>query len=54
MNDIAAFIEHHEFNCEGDMQVWDESSIPPSEPKKDGGIHERNYYKDYYGLGRTP
>jgi hypothetical protein len=55
MNDIAAFIEDHEYNCEGNMSVWDESCMPPSEPKSDGGIYERIWpYKSYTGRGRKP
>lgn len=41
MNDIAAFVEDHEHECKGNMQVWDESCIPFE-------------YKDYYGKGRKP
>lgn len=41
MNDIAAFIEHHEHDCQGRMNVWDECCVPYE-------------YKDYYGKGRQP
>lgn len=41
MNDIAAFIEEHEFNCEGNMYVVDES-----------GVNED--YESYTGKGRKP
>lgn len=52
MNDIAKFIEDHEFECNGNMQVWDESSIPPEESIS---MYEKIYpYKDYYGTGREP
>lgn len=52
-NDIAAFIEDHEHKCNGNMQVWDESCIPPDEAKKGGSMYEREYnYKNYFGEGR--
>lgn len=44
MNDIAAFIEDHEFECGGKMHVWDEACIPPDQSR----------YKDYSGKGRKP
>ncbi len=55
MNDIAAFIEDHEHECDGSMQVWDECCIPPEVPKKGGQLYEKEYpYKDYFGKGREP
>jgi hypothetical protein len=48
MNDIAKFIEDHEYQCEGNMQVWDESIIPPDVSKNESS------YKDYYNKGRAP
>lgn len=48
MNDIAAFIEYHEFECEGQMQVWDESCIPPDVSSG------KSPYKDYWQTGRSP
>lgn len=40
-NDLAKFIEYHEYDCDGKIQVYDEASLD--------GIFE---YFDYYGTGK--
>lgn len=42
INDIAYFIEKHEFDCDGNIQVWDEGCMPPDDCS----------YSDCYGKGR--